>query len=169
MELFLFTSWDEIPALEQAGLQNPSLQKSSLCSRKCTQALQELLFPFLSTTHHWICFVPTLCGSCSFWGALTPHYQAKEFCFHGVSALSGKQFQHVQLLWRIHLTVPAFLLELLEGKLAPHQHSLLLWGATTPVIPVLCAFHELLVNSDLLSALRSVFASSDVSSPVLGV
>lgn len=82
------------------------------------------------------------------------------------------QVQHVQLLWRIHLTVPAFLLELLERKLAPHQHSLLLWGSTTPavaVIPVLCAFHELLVNSDLLSALRSLFASSDVSSPVLRV
>lgn len=68
---------------------------------------------------------------------------------------------------------PAFVLELLEGKLAPHQHSLLVWGGLQllPCLSALflCAFHGLLINSDLLSALRSVFSPSGVSSPVLGV
>lgn len=47
---------------------------------------------------------------------------------------------------------PAFLLELLEGKLAPHQHSLLLWGRLQflPCLSslFLCAFHDLLIKRE---------------------
>lgn len=47
---------------------------------------------------------------------------------------------------------PAFLLELLEGKLAPHQHSLLLWRGLQ-LLPCLlslfpCAFHDLLIKRE---------------------
>lgn len=80
LELFLF------PVEPREGM-NPQLSNAGSgqgcrthpCRRRAAFAPGSALqgAPFLvsfSTIHHWICFVPTLHGSCSFWGALTPPF-----------------------------------------------------------------------------------------------